>query len=447
MKAFLTCALLLIALAGCTSESDLPNPTGKGTIRVINALPTAPQINALIEERSLGVIGYKQSTNLAPYDDFDYVFNFDAVLAGNSGVTRIASLPLKIEKDVEFTLFLSGDVANPTVTIESQPERDFDANTAVAEMRFAHFAEGAPAVDLYFAAPGVTPALGQEVATLAYGDITDAEDFPLGDYVLFITPAGDPATILFESTASTFANGIGLLFTVLAPDANDVDRLAVRAYTNTGGTVRVADVEAESTLRFIHGAIDAGPVDVYLDEALTTVIASNVPFRGVTGDFPVEDGALTLYLTPAGDTTTILFQTSLAIANGTRTHISLLGDGGNFAATAYNPDRRSIETAARLQVLNLSINLPVINIYLVDRGATVTENDLPRTANTASGATSAIASVTAEGSYDAYATISGTQTPVAGPFPLDIEFGDVIDLVVFDTADPLVGTIDEIPDP
>ncbi len=447
MKAIATSILLVIALAGCTGDIDLPEPTGKGSIRVINALPTGPQVNALIEERSLGVISYKQSTNLSPYDDFDYVFNFDALLAGDSEASRVASLPLKIERDVEFTLFLSGDVASPTITIESQPERTFDENTTVAELRFSHFGEGFGPVDVYFAAPGVTPAIGQEVATLAFGEITDAQDFALGDYVLFVTPAGDPSTILFESSATSFANGIGILFTVFAPDANDVDRLAIRGFTNTGGTVRVADVDAAPSLRFIHGALDAGPVDVYLDEALTTLIAGNIAFGEASDDFPAAEGANTLYLTPAGDTTTILLQTALTIDSGTRTHVALLGEAGSYAATAYNPDRRSVETTAKLQVVNLSINLPLINLYLVDRGATVTENDIPRTANTVTGSTSAIARVIEEGSYDAYATLAGEITPVAGPLPLDIQFGDVIDLALLDTADPNVGSIIEIPDP
>ena len=41
----------------------------------------------------------------------------------------------------------------------------------------------------------------------------------------------------------------------------------------------------------------------------------------------------------------------------------------------------------------------------------------------------------------------GTRDPIAGPFALDVQFGDLIDLILFDTADPNVGEIIEIPEP
>ena len=48
----LACAGMLF-LAGCTSDSALPNPTGKGVVRAIHAIPGATDVTFKIEERGL----------------------------------------------------------------------------------------------------------------------------------------------------------------------------------------------------------------------------------------------------------------------------------------------------------------------------------------------------------------------------------------------------------
>ena len=62
---------------GCTDGSSLPNPTGKGSVRAINAIPTSPAVEFRIGERVLGLANYKTSTGAALYDDIEYIFNFD----------------------------------------------------------------------------------------------------------------------------------------------------------------------------------------------------------------------------------------------------------------------------------------------------------------------------------------------------------------------------------
>jgi hypothetical protein len=89
--------LLLLAgigtllLGACTNDSALPNPTGKGAIRAINAIKGSPEVAFLIEERTLGGIGYKESSAPAEYDDFSYNFNFDIVYPGERSTTRVAT--------------------------------------------------------------------------------------------------------------------------------------------------------------------------------------------------------------------------------------------------------------------------------------------------------------------------------------------------------------------
>ena len=44
MKRLVLVFALLAVVAACTSDSNLPNPTGKGTIRALNAIIGSPDI-------------------------------------------------------------------------------------------------------------------------------------------------------------------------------------------------------------------------------------------------------------------------------------------------------------------------------------------------------------------------------------------------------------------
>ena len=76
----IVCAAALL-LGACGKESKLPKATGKGTVRALNTIPASPPLAFLIEERGLGLIGYKSATAAAQYDDLSYTFNFEFPLA------------------------------------------------------------------------------------------------------------------------------------------------------------------------------------------------------------------------------------------------------------------------------------------------------------------------------------------------------------------------------
>ena len=151
-------AFALLALAACTGDSAFPEPTGKGTIRAINAIKSSPDVSFRIEEVLVDAVPFRSASQAQRYDDFSYVFNFEVVFFGASEATRIASPRLKVDANRDYTILLTGTLSNPATTIWEADERTFDGNETVFEMRFAHAAPTLGAVDVYFAAPGVAPA-------------------------------------------------------------------------------------------------------------------------------------------------------------------------------------------------------------------------------------------------------------------------------------------------
>ena len=134
-------AALAITLAGCAGETKLPVATGKGTVRAVNAIKSSPAFRFLIEERLIGAAEYKSSTASSPFDDLDYVFNFDVqVAATDTELTRVARKALTVVKDVEYTFVISGNYKSPAITVWEAPTREWSGTETVFEARFGHTA-------------------------------------------------------------------------------------------------------------------------------------------------------------------------------------------------------------------------------------------------------------------------------------------------------------------
>ncbi len=449
MKPVFTAALIsaLLFVVGCSSESSFPTPTGKGSIRAINAIDGAPTFNFLIEERSAGTVEYKEATSPLPFDDFEYRFNFEVVLAGEVNATRVASRVQKIDANQEYTFVLTGSIDAPNVSVWEKPERVFAEEETDFEIQVAHLAEGFPTVDVFVAFEGTAPVVGEEVATLAFGDLMPVREFEAGDYVVTVTQAGDPSVVVFQSDPVTFGARNSLLVGVFAPTGNDVDPLSIVGFTSGGGSALVTDASSSPTLRLIHSSQDIGNVDIYDDEALTSFVASDVAFRDFSDDLPIAAGDTDLRITPAGSTETILLEGTVTINEGTRNNLIVFGTGGSYNVSSYIPDRTSVETFAKVSVFNGASNFELIDLYAVEAGTGIQEETLARAAAIGTGTRSSTALIQTPGSYDFYATPFTEKTILAGPLTLDVARGDVIELILFDTVSPDMGELVQIPAP
>jgi hypothetical protein len=65
----LVAVFIAFAISACGSDSRLPTASGKGSIRMINAIPTSPEIGFLIEERAIDGVAYKNGSQPASWDD------------------------------------------------------------------------------------------------------------------------------------------------------------------------------------------------------------------------------------------------------------------------------------------------------------------------------------------------------------------------------------------
>jgi len=431
-----------LLLGACVNESSLPVATGKASVRAINAIEASPDIVFLIEERSLGQISYKDMSSLQQYDDLDYTFNFDIRYAGDSENTRIVSQPISFVADQDYTLLISGTLANAAITVWEGAQRTFDADVTVFQANFAHASNLLGTVDYYFAASGIAPVMGAAVATLSFGEAAPPMDFEAGDYVMIITTAGDPGDVLFTSIQTSF--GAGGVITILPfdGDADDNAPVLVRAITVLGTATTMASVDHAATVQFLHASFELGISDIYNDEMLTSQVIANHAFKELSAD--VETSAIeNMYrYTPAGTLNETVAGTLNAFP-GNRYRFIALGQSGGFITDAIVLDRRPVDSTVKILLYQASFNYEFLNLYAVDADTTI-EDKIPFFVALATGAESSSARLI-PGIYDIYVTEFGETEVLAGPVRIDVAFGDVVDMVIFDTVDPALLEIVLIP--
>lgn len=439
MKRYLITALLAaaIAFAGCAKESSLPNATGEGTLRAINAIPASPDISFLIEERLIEAVEFKTSSASSDWDDLAYTFNFQVLLAGEAGSTRVASQFIDVIADTDYTMLISGVLETPDITVWESAAREWIGDETVFEWRVANGSPSIGEIDVYLLDPGTVPVVGTEIGTLAFTEITPTQVFESAEKIIVFTPAGDDSTVLYQSQPITPLAASSYILAVFDGDENDVTPYAVQLInTETDTTGSLVDINAVSTGRFFHGSIDAGDADIYLDDTLTVPAVAGHAFGDITGlvDLP-STIPFPLTYTAAGNVGAIIFESAPSIVAGARynLYLSRTQEGDDVVATVFL-DRRSISTRARISIAHLAADHPVLDIYIVPSGEGIEERNptLPRL----QPQTTPFFFPLSPDDYEVYLTEAGEDIVLAGPEPLSLQLGDVVEAVIYDTVDP-----------
>lgn len=434
-----------LALAACTSESNFPDPSGKGTVRAVNAIPGSPSVTFRIEERTIESFSYKGSTAGTRWDDFQYVFNFDTFILGDEDARRVASVPLKVDAGRDYTFVLTGALTAPTVTLWEKDERTFNTADTVFEARFANLSATLGDVDVYFAPEGTAPAPGEEIGTLGFLDVLAPMDIEAGEYVLTLTTAGDPADVLYQSGTANYASQSATLVVAFDGDESDPAPTTVRLIGSGGGVLALPDNRFPSTVRFIHASIDLPPSDIYDDEMLTNQVLSNHMFGDVSAPIDLAVGITDFTYTAVGNSSATQFEASLSASLGSKYHFAVHGEDMEQIVAAYVPVLRSISTAAQLQVQHFAVAHESLDVYVVGAGLPLDDESAQAQVLTYPFPSS-VFSLEA-GSYDIYATVRGETDVVAGPLQVDLALGDVVEAIIYDTVDPATAELRVVPAP
>ncbi len=437
--------ILAITLLGCHGETSRPEAGGEGRIRAINAIATSPDISFLIEQRTIGNVGYKNNTSPESWDNISYTFNFDALLSTGGGATRIASQPLDVIADTEHTMVIRGDLESPTITIWDIPQREFGDGASVFELRVGHASASMGTVDVYFALEGVPPMAGQQIATLAPGEVTTPADYDQDTYVVTVTRAGDPNDVLFQSAPALIVDSQSVLITLFDGDANDPSPFFARVFNQVGQGTSLPDDRFLPTVRYVHATTDLDTSDIYDDATLTNRIFTALAFGEATGDIDTQVGDTPITFTTVDNVGSILFETTVTTSLGTRYSAYITRGDEGLIARRVVVDRRSIETITKLSFFHSAANHDAVDFYVVDSGQTIDEA-FPVQVGISYGAPSGSIGLPPR-DYDIFVTTAGEKTILDGPVPLTAGTGNVYEGILIDRTDPSLAEFRILPPP
>jgi len=430
-------ALVAIAFIGGCAKTSRPEASGKGTIRGINAVVTSPELIFKIEERSIGNVSFKTAAGFAPYDDLTYNFNFDALLPGSTTPVRLATQLLDVQVDTEYTLVITGTMANPTIVYWDAAERDWDGTETVFEADFVHLSPALGEVDVYFAPVGTLPVVGNAIGTLNFGERIAYLEFPDDDYELIITPKDDvdPLNYVYQSSTLSSAAASRVTFALFDADASITADTAVNLITSAGGSASLPDVRRPQQARLLHAALGTDRVDGFFDNDFGNIEFADVGFGEVSAYTDFQPATMPVTLTDVGNSGAVVHEADVSIVPNSKHTLILGGEPGALAFRDLADEARPVENFPVVRFTNMSVNADPVDIYFLAPGTPITEDETPRLSGLPTLADTSFFG-SDEGMQEITLTLAGEITPISVPVTIDVANGDIVDIVILDTVDP-----------
>lgn len=428
-------ALTVIAAIGGCAKTAQVEATGKSMVRGINSIVTSPELIFLIEELSLGSIAYKDAVGFVEYDDLSYNFNFDIFPPDSATTIRLATEFIDVVADTEYTVVLTGTIANPAIFSWEAPERIFDAAETVFEADFAHLSPTLGEVDVYFVPENTAPMLGDAIGTLNYGERIPYQEFADGRFELIITLKDDPLNFLYQSLPLSSTPATRVTFSIFDPDPSITADIAVNLINPNGGSASLPDVNTPANVRLLHAAFGTVNVNGYFNNDLNTIIFPNVGLGGISSYTDIDTVLTPFTVTDATNSAATVHEEEIIIGSNSKSTIILGGEPGSLLYRELRDEARPLESFPVVRITNMSINANVIDIYMLPPGTVIAEE----TATQFSGLPSLVDTGffgPAEGTHEITVTLFGEITPISVPVTIDVVNGDIVDIAILDTVDP-----------
>ena len=425
---------VVAAVSGC-AESTREKATGEGSIRGINAIVTAPEISFLIEERVLGNVDFKGHSEFSVFDDLNYNFNFDLLRPGIIEADRLTTQLIEVIADNEYTVVLTGTIANPSSFFWEDPIREWSGTETVFEIVFAHLAPSMGELDFYFAPPGTVPVMGQAVGSLTNGARLAILEFEEAPYELILTPKDDPATIVYQSAQLLSVAQIRATIAVFDADPTVTGNVGVSFIAEAGGSSVLADVNFPPQARTVHAAFGTENFDGYFDSDFTSIIYADIGFQELSSYADVPKSVTLVTLTPVGNSGAVIHEADVTFSASTKSNVVLVGEPGSPLFAFLLNDGRPLETFPTIRILNASVTTEFLDVYLLPPGTSIEDTLIPQVRGIPSFANTGFSAVF-DGMVELTITLLGEITPIAPPVILDLANGDTVDTVIVDTVNP-----------
>ena len=448
-----------LVLSGCWLDDDdnddevVVDPTPESSfVRVHHTASDAPNVNVIAEDTTLlENVPYQASSSVIEVEEGEYSITVEGILPDQSTAAVIGPADLTFNAETRYEIFAVGNVSDESLEplVISNPVSDVASGNS--RIQVVHAAYNAPGVDVYLTAPDAALADASPAATLEFSDDSGQVSVEAGDYRVRLTPVGE-TTVVYDSGTITLPDGSDYI--VAATDNTATGDSPVTLQIATGdGTVLVPDANAGADVRVIHAAADAPNVDVTLNNAADPQI-TDLAFQSATDYINVAEGDYLVDVAATGGTPQVLDDVEFSLEATMSYSIYAVGALGDdsLALQALTEQRRSIATAAQLQVVHASPSAGNVDIYLT-AAEDISDAD-PVVADVpfdVEGLVSTGSLQVTPGEYYATVTAAGTKTAAIGPVLFNLEGGGIYTVIAVDAdgggTPPQVILLDDLATP
>jgi hypothetical protein len=427
LRFVVSCGLVCAALlsAGCDEGRKAPGRTG---VQVVNAAPGFEVLTFMRERdtRNAATMAFKGAQEFVwDVDTYDFTIGTRTLDERLAAPTWTFSATIETANTYEFVLTDVGGEIQPIVLTKPPPP------ASDAQIVALNAGSALPAMDLYLERPGVGIAGATPRGTFNALEQIAARTLPSGEYELFLTAAGDPATVLLASTTINLPAGATSTLVVTPEGGLGTALMSVLLLQSTT-TTTLYDRNTTAEIRFINAPTDRGARDIAINSQFTPPLFPAAPFGEPTAYATTPIGAYQLQITPVGNPGVLELDQAVAGTVNARLTALVTGPTGTLAAAFVPDDGRSIYGEAKLRLASAAAQFPILDFVLTPPDGN--PNDYLGLATLATPAIAQYAPI-APGEYDLYLRIYGSTTIVSGPTRLNVAGGGIYGVLAVDGPD------------
>lgn len=414
--------IALAAVVGCDGEGvTRPPPT---TVKFFNAAANIEAIAFYREETLQAELNYGDG-DITSFDSGPYDFNVDYTLVGETGQLRALTFFQNLSSDRAYSFVLVAPGGDFTVITAATEGRA--AGATAVRWTMLHAFPGLGALDVYVEPEGTVISSATPRGSVSYeGSLTF--EFPAGAYKIWLTTAGDPNDVVFESLEQNPQEGLD--DTLVISDPGEQGTLDIVLSVIGNNSISLGQVGQVAELRAVNVVEDRLARDVYLDETTGTPLFESLPF----GEFSVYEelqvNFRTLITTPIDNPGTEEASNTFFAGPGQRYVSMIAGDTTDgIRQVLIAEDKRSISGQATLRIFNGAGTFFVLHVFVVEPGTDITDRP-PNLEIGSPFATSRIPLV--PGDYEFWVRDPIAASIVAGPVDLSMIDGGVYGILLAD---------------